>query len=162
MGGLTISISGGNRVIGAWFVATFAVLATDTVAFESQIWPGSLPSASATIGVQSSELVAGSPYTVEGWVLINYVMSVDCSPPRACYANSQWVYAHAHCAMGAIREVKRVSLDLNGNVLAETGERAAYIPTRGSLDRAVVRSLCEPYGFNIRNPWRGRDGDADD
>jgi hypothetical protein len=61
-----------------------------------------------------------------------------------------------------MRELKRLSLDLNGNVVAETGERGAYIPARGSVDRAVVRSLCEAYGFYFRSPWRGRGGDADD
>jgi hypothetical protein len=54
--------------------------------------------------------------------------SVNCSPPRACYASSQWVYAHAYCAVGGIREMKRVSLDLNGKCRGGSGERVAYIP----------------------------------
>jgi hypothetical protein len=149
-------------MIGALLVAASSVLATSAAAFESDIWAGSLPSASAAVSVQSSIRVEGSPYTVEGWVLVNYAMSVNCSPPRACYASSQWVYAYGYCSMGAIREIKRVSLDLNGNVVAESGERVAYIPPRGSVDRAVVRTLCEAYGFDFRRPWRGRDGDPDD
>jgi hypothetical protein len=63
--------------------------------------------------------------------------------------------------MGAIREIQRISLDLNGNVVAETGERVAYIPPRGSVDRAAVRTLCEAHGFYYRRPWRDRDGDSD-
>jgi hypothetical protein len=159
---ITVSVSNGNVVIGGLLVAAFCVFATDAAAFESQIWPGSLPSASAAISVKSSARVEGLADTVGGWVVINYAMSVDCSPPRACYASSQRVYAHAYCSMGAIREIQRISLDLNGNVLAETGERVAYIPPRGSVDRAVARTLCEEYGFNFRRPWQGRGGDDSD
>jgi hypothetical protein len=152
---------GGNAVIGGLLVAAFSVLATRAAAFESQMWPGILPSASAAIYVQSSDPVEGSAATVGGWVVINYKMSVDCSPPRACYATSQRVYLYAYCSIGAIREIQRISLDLNGNVLTETGERVAYIPPRGSVDGAAARTLCEASGFYYRRPWRGRDGDLD-
>ena len=160
---ITKTVRNGNTVLGA-SLAALSVFATDSAAFESQIWPGSLPAASVAISVKTSNPVEGSLFAVEGWIQINYAISVDCSPPRACYANSQWVYVYTYCPMGTMREIRRVSLDLNGNVLAETGERAAYIPARGSVDRAVVRSLCEVYGFNFRNLWRGRgvDADADD
>ena len=158
---ITVSVGGGNAVIGGLLVFASFVFAVDAAAFESQIWPGSLPSASAAVSLKSSARVEGSADTVGGWVLINYRMSVDCSPPRACYTSLQRIYAYANCSMGAIREIQRISLDLNGNVVAETGERVAYIPPRGSVDRAVVRSLCEEYGFDYRRPWRGRDGDPD-
>ena len=51
--------------------------------------------------------------------------------------------------------------DLNGNVVAQTGERTAYIPVSGSVDRAVMRTLCEAYGFYYRRWWPGRGGDSD-
>jgi hypothetical protein len=158
---IAISASGGNAVIGGLLVAAASLFATDAAAFESQIWPGILPSASAAVGVKSSVRVEGSVDTVGGWVLISYSMSIDCSPPRACYAAHQWVYSYAYCSMGAIREIQRTSLDLNGNVVAETGERVAYIPPRGSVDRAVMRNLCEAQGFHYRRSWRGRDGDLE-
>jgi hypothetical protein len=155
---ITDSVSSGNAMIGELVVVVVSsVLATGAAAFESQIWPGSLPSASATITVKSPVTVEGWGDTVGGWVLINYALSVDCSPPRACYASSQWVYSYAYCSTRAIREMQRTSLDLNGNVVAETGERVIYIPPRGSVDRAVVRTLCETYGFPSRQPWLGRD-----
>jgi hypothetical protein len=151
-----------NAILGGLGVAAASfVFATRAAAFESQIWPGSLPSASATIYVTSPVRAEGSPDIVAGWVLINYALSVDCSPPRACYASSQSVYSYAYCSTRAIHEIERTSLDLNGNVVAETGERPTYIPRRGSVDRAVVRTLCEAYGFPSRIPWRGRDGDPD-
>jgi len=112
----------------------------------------------------ASPLTAGgAPDVVGGWVRINYALSVDCSPPRACYANSQSVYSYAYCSTRAIREIQRISMDLNGRVVAETGERMPYIPSRGSVDREVVRLLCEAAGFSTI-PWRGLDSayDADD
>jgi hypothetical protein len=120
-----------------------------------------LPSGSATISVTSPVRAEGSADTVAGWVLINYALSVDCSPPRACYAKSQSVYSYAYCSTRAIREMQRISFDLNGSVVAETGERPTYIPPRGSVDRAVVRILCDAYGFPPGSPWRGRDRDPD-
>ena len=138
-------------MIGGLLVAASFVLAADAAAFESQIWPGRLPSASAAVSARSSDRVEGSADIVGGWVVITYTMSVDCSPPRACYASSQWVYSYAYCSTGAIHEMQRLSLDLNGNVLAATGERVTYIPPRGTVDRVVVRTLCR----------RGRDEDSD-
>jgi hypothetical protein len=158
---IAISISGGNAAIGGLLVAAASLFAMNAAAFESQIWPGRLPAASAAVSLKSSARVEGSADTVGGWVLISYGLSVDCSPPRACYTALQRVYAYANCSMGSIREIQRISLDLNGNVVAETGERAAYIPPRGSVDRAVVRTLCEVHGFYYRRPWWGRDGDSD-
>jgi hypothetical protein len=156
---IAVSVSSGNPIIGGWVVvAASFVFATGAGAFESQIWPGSLPAASATISVQSPVAVEGSGDIVGGWVLINYALSVNCSPPRACYASSQWVYSYAYCATRAIHEMQRTSLDLNGKVVAETGERGTYIPPRGSVDRAVVRTLCETSWFPW---WRGGDGDPD-
>jgi len=156
---ITVSVASAYAGIGGLLVAAVSVFATDAAAFESDIWAGTLPSSSAAFSVQSRNAVEGSPYTVEGWVVVNYATSVNCSPPRACYASSQWVYAYAYCASGGIREMKRVSLDLNGTAVAESGERMAYIPPHGSVDRAVVRSLCGR--FALRRTWRDRDGDSD-
>src|SRR5262245_44247557 len=154
--------SGRNAIMGGMvIVAAISVFATAAAAFESQIWPGSLPGSSATISLTSPVRAEGSADTVSGWVLINYALSVDCSPPRACYAKSQSVYSYAYCSTRAIREMQRISLDLNGNVIADTGERPTYIPPRGSLDRTVVRILCDAYWFPSGRPWRGREGDAD-
>jgi len=108
--------------------------------------------------VQSPVTIEGSGDAVGGWVLINYALAVDCSPPRACYASYQWVYSYAYCRTRAIREMQRTSLDLNGNIVAETGERPTYIPPRGSVDRTVVQTLCGTRGFSS---WQGRDGDPD-
>ncbi len=146
-----------NAIIGALaVVAVSSVFATRAAAFESQIWPGSLPSSSAAIYVTSPVTIEGWGDTVAGWVRINYSLSVNCSPPRACYASSQEVYSYAFCSTRAIHEMRRTSLDLNGNVVAETGERPTYITLRGSVDREVVRILCEAGA--LLTPWPDRYG----
>src|SRR5689334_17245220 len=108
-----MSVGSKNGLVGGLVVAVASVFATAVAAFESQVWPGTLPSASATISVISQATLEGSGDAVGGWVLINYALSVDCSPPRACYASSQRVYSYAYCSTRAIREMKRTSLDLN-------------------------------------------------
>jgi hypothetical protein len=97
------------------------------------------------------------PDTIAGWALISYERSVNCSPPRACYANSQQVYVYANCSTGAIKDIQRISMDLSENVVAESGERTVYIPAYGTVDREVVRALCEAYGiYYLRSRWEDR------
>ena len=138
-----------TAMIGGLIIAGFLVLASDAIGFETDIWAGSTPASSAGIYVNEPEVgpVEGLPDTVAGWALISYERSVNCSPPRACYANSQQVYVYANCSTGAIKDIQRISMDLSGNVVAESGERTAYIPAHGTVDHAVVRVLCETYGI---------------
>lgn len=157
------SAGSARAMIGGLLIAAGCVLAPDAAGFESEVWAGSLPASSAAITVNWSEVgpIEALPATVGGWVLISYARSVDCSPPRACYASSQRVYVYAYCSIGAIKDIQRVSMDLNGNIVAQTGERAAYIPIPGSVDRAVMLTLCEAYGFYYRRWWPGRGADSD-
>jgi hypothetical protein len=70
-------------------------------------------------GVQYLGPVEGAyPGTFAAWVYFNYPMSVDCSPPRACYAKSQWVYAHVNCFARSATALQIISMDLNGDVVA--------------------------------------------
>lgn len=86
--------------------------------------------------------VAGAPGTVAVWVLIDYPMSVECSPPRACYAKSQWMYAFVNCP--AVLVLQQLSLDLNGNVVA--------------VANADPPQLVPGYGYVIRSPIPGAAG----
>jgi hypothetical protein len=151
---LSGSTSGASAAIEGLLVATFCAFATEAAGFETDTWAGSTPASSAAITVDWSEVgpVEGLPDRLGGWVLITYAKSVNCSPPRACYASSQRVYCHVYCALGAIKDIQRTSMDLNGNVLAQTGERSAYIPPSDSVDREVVRILCEEYGLHYLRP----------
>ena len=51
------------------------------------------------------------------WLHYSYPLSIDCSPPRACYANSQLIHYHFNCLRGFIYIRERISMDLNGSVV---------------------------------------------
>ena len=59
----------------------------------------------------------GYPHTVDAWAHVTYSISVSCSPPRACYAKSQWLRAYVHCYSRSVAMLEVVSLDLNGDVV---------------------------------------------
>ena len=78
------------------------------------------------------------------WLHHVYVMSVDCSPPRACYANSQLVNYHFSCGLGFIYVRERISMDLNGNVVNhQVFDFAPPSPLDPSARGAFAR-LCGP------------------
>ena len=60
----------------------------------------------------------GYPGTLAVWVWFDYPLSIECpSPPRACYAKSQWIHAYVNCHARSVAVMQEVSMDLNGNVV---------------------------------------------
>jgi hypothetical protein len=51
------------------------------------------------------------------WVYISYPMSIECNPPRACYAKAQVINYHFSCSPRYVIVAERISLDLNGDVV---------------------------------------------
>ena len=51
------------------------------------------------------------------WVQRSYGISVDCGPPRGCYAKRQLINYHFSCAPRYTVVVELISMDLNGNVV---------------------------------------------
>ncbi len=52
------------------------------------------------------------------WLYQTYPMSIECNPPRACYASSQLTNYHFSCAPWRyVVVVEQFSMDLNGNVV---------------------------------------------
>ena len=112
-----------------------------------------VPSASAAAldGVTDT-----SEFTIEGLaparlvgssgVVLRYEpsLSVDCSPPRGCYARSQRLRFDFNCSPRFIVLVERTSFDRNGNELKrEVADPApAYAPAADSISRAVLAQLC--------------------
>lgn len=92
----------------------------------------------------------GYPGTVAVWVYFDYPISVDCSPPRACYAKSQWIYAYVACHLRSVAIMQQISMDLNGDVVAVvTSDVPQFISgmfISGPTDR-VLNSVCR----NIRD-----------
>ena len=101
----------------------------------------SIPNASGTIVIESG---VSMPSTLSGaaggvWVRYTPALSVDCSPPNGCYANSQRIYYRFSCAPRYAVMAERISMDLHGAVIKhETpGNYAA------STDEAANRVLKE-------------------
>ena len=145
-----------RAMIGGSIAAAQLAFASGAAGFETDIWAGATPASAIEVNWYEVGLVEGLPETIAGWVLIRYPQPVNCSPPRGCYANAQRAYVFAFCSTAAIKDIQRISFDLNGNAVAESGERVAYKPTYGSADRSVVSVLCEAYGFYAPR-WREED-----
>lgn len=92
------------------------------------------------------------PGTTGIWVTYAPSMSVDCSPPRGCYARTQRIYYVFNCAPRYAMPLERISADINGSVIkhefrtdadpysadADVGAFVileTYCPVRGSRDR---------------------------
>ena len=99
------------------------------------------------------------PGTVEAWVRVEHAMSVDCSPPRACYAKSQWIHAYASCQTGSLAILQRISMDLNDNVVAiANAEQLVFvrpIPTDPS-GVAALAAVCGYGNEDALEAWRER------
>jgi hypothetical protein len=92
------------------------------------------------------------PGTTGVWVTYSPSLSVDCGPPRGCYAKTQRIYYVFSCSPRYAMPIERVSADLNGSVIkrearsdgdaysadADVGAwviMETYCPSRGARDR---------------------------
>jgi hypothetical protein len=71
-------------------------------------------------------------------------LSVDCSPPRGCYAKTQRIFYDFSCYGRYAIMVERISMDLNGNVVKhEVVEPAAgYVRAYDAGAAAVLDTCC--------------------
>ena len=85
------------------------------------------------------------------WVQFAPGLSVDCSPPRGCLANTQRLYYVFNCSPRYAVLTERISYDLNGNVVnQEVRDLAAgYGIAYDGGANAVLAAFC---------PVRPRDG----
>lgn len=101
----------------------------------------------AELAVESDSVVVidGLQHTIGVWFRYTYLTLIDCSPPPSCYAKSQRVYYFINCATGALMQVQRISLDLNGGVVAQTEpdfNAPWYFPRGNSRERIGVLLAC--------------------
>jgi hypothetical protein len=83
---------------------------------------------------------------VEAWLYLDHALSVDCSPPRACYAKTQWIHAYVNCYSRTAAILQVISMDLNGDVIAHA--------------KAEVPGFVRGYGYRLADPAPGPAGDA--
>jgi hypothetical protein len=79
------------------------------------------------------------------WVQNSYAISIDCRPPRGCYAKIQVINYHFSCAPRYVIVGERISMDLNGNVVKhEVLEPAATSGLDYDAHREVLERFCGP------------------
>lgn len=132
------------------------VLITESSAAENWIdIGGSNYSKSLAVDRNSVGRVEGFPSSVGAWVRYTYAMSIDCSPPRGCLAASQLVYTLVNCPGQAIASVQAISLDHNGNVVAQSVvnfNAVQYIVHPRSPEAELWRMLCPGYPDRFDRP----------
>lgn len=97
------------------------------------------------VGTDSMVRIEGLPDTVGVWVVYNYGTAVDCSPPPSCYANSQRTFYFINCASGRLAQIQRISLDLNGGVVAQSAADYAapwFRPQVNSREARAWQKVC--------------------
>jgi hypothetical protein len=77
------------------------------------------------------------------WVQYSYGISVDCSPPRACYAKTQVINYHFRCLPRYIVVAERISMDLNGNIVNHKVLEPTPVPDY-EADNEVLNRFCGP------------------
>src|SRR5262249_30090896 len=75
------------------------------------------------------------------WVLHSPTLSVDCSPPRGCYANKQRIWYNFSCAPRYAIAMERLSMDLNGTLIKREVRDAASATYTAGSDAGAVRVL---------------------
>ena len=106
----------------------------------------SIPSSSDLVTVESLGPSSLMTQASGAWVLYAPNLSVDCSPPRGCYAKTQRIHYDFSCSPRYAVMTERISMDLNGTVVKhEVLDRSArYTPSYDAAAVRVLESLCPP------------------
>src|SRR5262245_8303480 len=102
-----------NNVIAC--IAGMAISSTPLVVAGSD----SVPGASGPIDIETNSLgpstrIAGASSV---WIRYTPTLSVDCSPPRGCYAATQRILYNFSCKPRYAVLMERISMDLNGAII---------------------------------------------
>jgi hypothetical protein len=123
-------------------VVLFGALVSPLVSsasFESR--PGLLSDVVTVESLGPPSLVASG---TGAWILYAPTLSVDCSPPRGCYARTQRIHYDFSCSPRYAVMTERISMDLNEAIVKhELQERASrYDPTFDPGAIAVLEKFC--------------------
>ncbi|HEY6826961.1 MAG TPA: hypothetical protein VI259_08885 [Gemmatimonadaceae bacterium] len=100
------------------FLAWTMAFASAPAPLHAAAWE-TIPAFSGTIVIESDTLAPSTQVAGASGVWVRYTpaLSVDCSPPRGCYAHGQRIHYNFGCAPRYAIVVERISMDLNGAVL---------------------------------------------
>ena len=104
----------------------------------------SFPSADGSV-IDTNKLYDSTRFVgaVAVWFHQTYPISVECNPPRGCYARSQLTNYHFSCAPRYVVVVERISFDLNGEVVKhEFLEPGAIYDLGYGTGGGVVERFC--------------------
>jgi hypothetical protein len=104
----------------------------------------SLPNVSAAVTVESLGPSALLERADGAWVLYAPTLSVDCSPPRGCYARTQRIHYDFSCSPRYAVMTERISMDIGGAIVKhELLERtAAFAPSYDAGATSVLDAFC--------------------
>jgi len=86
------------------------------------------------------------------WLTYSPSMSVDCSPPRGCYAKTQRIYYLFNCSPRWAVPAERISADINGNVISHElrQEGQPYSADADIAALVVLETYCPNRGWRDR------------
>ena len=127
------------------FCAWVMALASAPGLLHAAAWE-SIPAFSGAIVIETDTLAA-SPQLAGStgvWVRYTPALSIDCSPPRGCYANSQRIYYNFGCVPRYAIVVERVSMDLNGTVLKHEMP-GTYAAANDEAANRIFKEFCRAW-----------------
>ena len=87
------------------------------------------------------------------WVLFEPTQSVECTPPRGCYAKTQRINFTFNCAPRYAVMTERISYDLNGNIVKRENQNIQADPlTYDAGARLVLDTYCPLRDGNVAPP----------
>lgn len=134
-----------HRRTAAACVAVAAVGALASLVALAGGWD-SVPSSSDLITVESLGRPSVLANADGAWVLYAPTLSVDCSPPRGCYAKTQRIHYDFSCSPRYAVMTERISMDLKGTILKQEVLQgpARYVPSYDAGAASVLQTFCPP------------------
>ena len=104
------------------------------------------PAFSGTVVIETDTLAPSAQLAGASGVWVRYTpsLSIDCSPPRGCYASSQRIYYNFSCAPRYAVVVERISMDLNGAVLKRETP-GTYAAANDEATKRVLKEFCRAW-----------------
>jgi len=122
----------------AWMLA-YAVVST---AVDAAAWEA-IPTFSGTIVIEPDTFAPSTRLAGASGVWIRYTptLSIDCSPPRGCYASTQRIYYDFNCVPRYAVVIERISMDLNGAVIKRETP-GTYAPSNDEAANRILNAFC--------------------
>ena len=142
-------MAGRRQLLGS-AVAAVMMLAAETVGAARWEILGSAPEVAIDTSTAGPSL--RYPGTTGVWLTYSPTMSVDCGPPRGCYAKTQRIYYVFGCSPRYAMPIERLSADLNGSIIKQEvrGEGEPYSADADVGAFVILETYCPHRGWRDR------------